>query len=217
MKKQFVIIAVALMTLASVSISSAQTALFTYNDGSGVPNAGSYTPGSSFTFSISLAFTPGGNVANLEGLSYWFEQQNPSAPFNFSITNRDVTGSMFTDLQTPGLTYPQAMTPRSGNDLGALLPGNTGVGVGNYFIANVTVSISATAAYGTYMIENTASAGKQSVISDDQGHTFAIPQAFYTITVVPEPGTWAAGSLVLALLLFTQRRRLARVRSGVSK
>jgi hypothetical protein len=211
MKKQILVIAaVMLCACGSVPQAWAQTALFSYNDGSGVPNAGSYTPGSSFTFSISLAFTPGGSVANLEGLSYWFEQQNPGAPFNFAITNRDVTGSSFTDLQTPGLTYPQNMTPQSGSDLGAALPGPTGVGTGNYFIANVTVSISATAALGTYTIENTTSAGKKSVISDDAGNTFAIPAAFYTITVVPEPGTWAAGSLIAATLLFAQRRKIAR-------
>jgi hypothetical protein len=210
MKKQLLLAAVIAGALAAVTTTSAQTALFSYNDGSGVPNAGSYTPGSSFTFSISLAFTPGGSVANLEGLSYWFEQQNPGAPFNFAITNRDVTGSMFTDLQTPGISYPQNMTPQSGSDLGAALPGPTGVGANTYFIANVTVSISATAALGTYTIENTTSAGKKSVISDDAGNTFAIPAAFYTITVVPEPGTWVAGSLIVAALLFAQRRKIAR-------
>src|SRR3954466_13884184 len=158
------------LTVCALCVSpfaSAQTALFSYNDGSGIPNAGSYLPGSSFTFSISLAFAPGGAVTNLEGLSYWFEQQNPGAPFNFAITNRDVTGSQFSDLQTPGLSYPQNLTPQSASDLGAALPGPTGVGANTYFIADVTVSISATAAYGTYTIENTTTGGKKSVISDD--------------------------------------------------
>jgi MYXO-CTERM domain-containing protein len=96
--------------------------------------------------------------------------------------------------------------------LGALLPGPTGVGAQTYFIANITVSISPTATLGTYTIENTTSFGKQSVITDDLGHTFAIPEDFYTIQVVPEPGTWAAGGLVLAFLLFIQRRRIVRAR-----
>src|SRR3954447_19120050 len=117
---------------ACAATSSAQTATFSYNDGSGLPNAGTYTPGSSFTFAITLNFAPGGNVANLDGLSYWIEQQNPSSPFNFAITNRDVTGSQFTFLQTPGLVYPQNMTPTNANDLGASLPGPTGIGAGNY-------------------------------------------------------------------------------------
>jgi hypothetical protein len=193
-----------------VNTVSAQTALFSYNDGVGIPDAGTYTPGSSFTFSITLAFAPGGAIVNLEGLSYWFEQQNPGAPFNFAITLRDVTGSQFTALQTPGLSYPQNMTPSNANDLGGALQPGPALGTGSYLIANVTVSISNTALNGTYLIENTTVGGKKSVISDNAGHTFAIPAAFYTITVVPEPGTWVAGSLVLALLLFSQRRRWIR-------
>src|SRR3954468_5027819 len=98
MKKHILIAAAALVSASVLPFEvSAQTATFSYNDGNGVPNAGSFTPGSSFTFSIQLAFAPAGNVANLEGLSYWFEQQNPNAPFNFAITNRNVTGSQFTD------------------------------------------------------------------------------------------------------------------------
>lgn len=187
MKIHLLIAALLIAVAPPVSKLCAQTATFTYNDGTGVANAGSYNPGSSFTFSITLNFAPGGNVANLEGFSYWFEQQNPNAPFNFAITNRDVTGSQFTALQTPGLTYPQNMTPQNAGDLGAFLPGPTGVGAGNYLVANLTFSISPSALPGTYVIENTTTAGKTSVITDDHGHTFAIPQATYTVTVVPEP------------------------------
>src|SRR5581483_11275962 len=125
MKKQLLLAAALLSIFGAMATASAQTALFTYNDGVGAPNAGVYTPGSSFTFSIALTFAPGGNVTDLEGLSYWFEQQNPSSPFNFAITNRDVTGSQFTDLQTASITYPQNLTPRSASDLEALLSVHT--------------------------------------------------------------------------------------------
>src|SRR4051794_40351246 len=110
MKKQL-LIAIALV-LSGLGAANSQTALFIYNDNSGTPNAGTYTPGSSFTFDISLAFTAGGTIANLDGLSYWLKQAIPGiAPFPFSVTLRDVTGSIFTDLQTPGLTYPQNLNP----------------------------------------------------------------------------------------------------------
>jgi hypothetical protein len=39
--------------------------------------------------------------------------------------------------------------------------------------------------------------------------TFAIPEADYTITMVPEPGTWAGAALTLLALISTQRRRIA--------
>lgn len=200
-------------TFAAIPMSSAQTATFSYNDNNGVPNQGTYFPGSSFTFSINLAFTPGGTIANLEGLSYWFQQRTPSgAPFYFAITLRDVTGSQFTDLQTPGLTYPQNLNPSNPNDLGALLPSGTPPdGAGTYFIANLTISISASAANGEYVISNTTAGGKTSVITDSAGHTFAIPEFDYTIDVIPEPATWAAGALTFAALAFSQRRRIARL------
>jgi len=207
--------AVLLSTLAPLSVSSAQTALFTYNDGNGTPNVGTYTPGSSFTFAINLAFTPGGAVTNLEGVSYYLQQQSPAgAPFNFAITLRNVTGSSFTDLQTPGLTYPQALNPADAKDLGALLPGNTGVGAGSYFIANITISIDPTAAYGTYFLGSTTTPGKKSIITSDTGATFAIPQALYEVDVVPEPGTWVGATLlVFSIAFFHHRRRLTRTSS----
>ena len=214
MRKYLLAAAVAFSSLfGAVAVSSGQTASFMYNDGNGVPNAGTYTPGSSFTFSISLAFTPGGTINNLEGLSYWFEQQSPSAPFNFAITNRNLGATIFSDAQTPGITYPQNLTPQNASDLGALQPALTGVGAGTYFIADITISISASAAPGLYAIQNTTTGGKKSIITDDQGDTFAIPQALYSITVqaVPEPATWVAGGLVFATLALNQRRRIVRL------
>ena len=211
MKKLATVLAA--LTLATVAASTiqAQTALFIYNDNSGVPNAGTYTPGSSFTFSINLAFVPGGAIQNLDGLTYFFQQTTPStAPFPFAITLRDVTGSMFTDLQTPGLTYPQNLNPSNAKDLGALIPGNQSpVGAGTYLIANLTISIPLDApTSGTFVISNTFAGGKTSVITDSFGNTFAIPEADYTITMVPEPSTWLTPSLGIVSLLFVQRRRL---------
>jgi hypothetical protein len=195
--------AVALCLGGALSTASAQTATFTYNDGNGVPNAGTYQPGDSFTFAINLAYTPGGNVTNLAGLSYWLQQESPAgSPFNFSITARDVTGSQFTFLQSPGAVFPQAMNPSNSSDLGGGTQSGNGVGAGNYFIADITVYISPSApSSGTYILSDTLTGGKTSVITDMVGHTFSIPEADYTITMVPEPATWAGGALTVATLL----------------
>ena len=209
-KRMLAAVAALICTLGLSGASFGQTALFSYNDGSGTPNAGTYNPGDTFTFSITLTFAPGGAITNLDGLSYWFQQKTPAgAPFIASITLRDVTGSQFTDLQTPGLTYPQSLNPANANDLGALIPSpNPAVGAGTYFIANITMKISDTAPIiGTFVLDDILTGGKTSVISDSAGHTFAIPEADYTITMVPEPGTWIGGTLTLLALAFSQRRR----------
>lgn len=219
MKRHLLAAAAALTcSFAGISVCSAQTATFIYNDGNGTPNQGTYSAGSSFTFLIDIAFTPGGSVSNLEGLSYWFQQITgpgggvASSPFNFAITNRNDTGSPFTDLQTPSITYPQNLNPQNANDLGGLQPSGTPpLGAGTYEVANLTVSIANTAAPGTYYIDDVTSGGKTSVITDSQGHTFRIPEADYTIVVVPEPATWAGPTLALAMLLLTQRRRISRL------
>lgn len=210
MHKYFLpIVAVALM-LAGGSTARAQTAVFGFNDNNGTPNSGTYMPGDSFTFSITLGFAPGGTVANLDGLSYWFEQQNPNAPFNFSITNRDLSTSLFNSPQTTGIVYPQNLAPSNASDLGAFKNG-AGVGAGAYFIANLTIQISPSAAPGIYQIENTTTGGKQSVITDDQGHTAVIPQAVYTITVVPEPSSLALCASGIPIALgFLRRFRASR-------
>jgi hypothetical protein len=169
---------------AFVPASSGQVASFSFNDQDGPADAGSYPAGTSFTFSVNFAFGPGGNINNLYGFSYWFEQQSPLPPFYFAITNRNFTGSQFTAFGG-SQTYPQNLTPASPSDLGASLPGPTGLGAGNYFIANISVSISPSAAPGTYILKNTTSGGKTSVITDDQGDTVSIGPTSYTVTVVP--------------------------------
>src|ERR1043166_19106 len=131
MKRLTIGIAAFVLILAGASAARAQTDLFIYNDGNGVPNAGTYTPGSSFTFSINMQFAPGGNVQNLAGLSYWFQQKTPSsAPFPFSITLRNPSGSQFSFLQTPNPTYPQNLSPSNSSDLGASTASGQGVGAG---------------------------------------------------------------------------------------
>ena len=201
------------LVLATVSMADAQTAVFGFNDNNGLPNSGTYSPGDSFTFSISLAFAPGGSMANVDGLSYWLEQQNPNAPFYFSITNRDATGSQFTFLQTPGLTYPQALAPSDAKDLGGLTPDGNGRGAGLYFIANVTIQIDPSAAPGTYQIETTTTGGKVSTAFDNTGtHSVPITAANYTITIVPEPSSIALLASGIPIAFGFLRRRASRNR-----
>ncbi len=163
----------------------AQSANFTLSLASG-----SLLPGSSFTLSLSLNFTSGGNIQNLAGLSYWLQTQNSNPPFYFALTNRDLSGSQFTDPQTPGITYPQSLQPDNANDLGALLPvGATPLASGFYPIAQLTFSISAMATPGNYVIQTIAGGPKNGVMNDSDGDTLSIPSQSFSVNVVPEPGT----------------------------
>ena len=177
--------AIATCLLATISFVLGQTATFTFDDGTPPGATGSYPAGAHFTFSINLMFASGGNINNVAGVSYYFQQHTQTAPFYFAITDRDVTGSQFTFLQTPSLTYPQNLAPANPNDLGAGTESGSGLGGGTYLVAKLTVSIDPFTAPGTYLIENTTVVPKRSVIADDLGHTFGIAQTSYTINVVP--------------------------------
>jgi hypothetical protein len=184
-KSSFLVLSATVAFLvASAAGALGQTASFNFDDGTAPADQGSYPAGATFTLAISLTFAPGGNVSNLDGLSYWFEQQSPLAPFNFAITNRDASASQFNDLNTRNLTYPQSLNPSNSKDLGGITDGNS-AGAGTYFIANVTFSISPSAAPGTYILENPTSGGKAAVISDSMGHVANISHTSYTVTVVP--------------------------------
>ncbi len=198
-------------TLCWISTSPAQTASFTFSDNNGAPNSVLTNFGQSFTFDVFLNFTPGGSVPNVAGVSYWL-QQNSGGPFNFAITNRDMTGSLFTDAQTPGMSYPQALAPTNASDLGAILASSgTGLGAGTYFIARITVSVSNTAFPGTYSIGSTFAGFRTSVISDSAGNTFAVAPGTYQVVVAPDTGSTllllGMGALALVGLARRQRAR----------
>ena len=221
MKKFLLFAAIAMTCAVAAPQASAQSAQFVYT---GVP-VSPVTPGSSFTVHLSLQVTTGGAVGDLSGLSYWFAQSSPAgSPFPFQITARNVTGSLFTDLQS-GLVLPQTMDPinrnpngtTTGTDLGALIAiGTPGQPSGTYFIADITFQVLASAQPGSFTLGNTTSAtpgvgGRVSVWNDAEGDTAPIAASPFNIAIIPEPSSVALFTLgVISAGVAGYRRRLRR-------
>jgi len=194
-------------------------AILSFNDGNAIDQGaagGTYTPGSSFTFDITLTVQNSGSdpVPDVSGLSYWFETSAVNNSY-FTITNRNLTGSVFTDPNTPGIVYPQAIVAGGNpNDLGAT--DGTHPTNASYFVATLTIQISPTTPAGTYTIFTTGFNSNpdhsKTTEANDSGFTHhLISPTAYTITVVPEPATLSLlglGSLgTLGLTMLRARRK----------
>ena len=219
MKKLPLLAAIALACAVAAPGASAQSAMFVY---SGVPAAPLF-PGSTFTVQVSLQVVTGGAIGNFAGLSYWWAQLTPGAPA-FQLNSRSAAGSLFTDLQSPGLVVPQVMDPINRNpsgtqtstDLGALIAiGTPGQPSGTYFIAALTFEVLGTAAPGTYTLGNTTSTtpgvgDRISFWNDDKGDTAPIAASPFNVTVVPEPSSvvlFAVGVVGAGLAVYGRRLR----------
>lgn len=215
MKKLLLVAALALTCAGLASPSAnAQTSQFIFAPVSGL----SVAQGGTFQFTINLNITglSGGDAAqpgvqNVNGVTY-FLQQTSAAPFPFSITGRDIGASPFTDListQNQVFTSPGNLVDANGNerDLGGL--SENPMGDGNYFVATITLTVAANATPGQYTISSVpGSGGRGAVINDSNGDTSPIQAGTITITVVPEPSTYALlaiGAIGAGIVVYRRR------------
>jgi hypothetical protein len=191
---------------------------------------GTMVAGTAFSqFSQSLSFTPSGTVFNTNdtftldttltyagysayGLSYWLETAGGTQSF-FHITAE--TYLTFTDATQPGwpneFNYPMMHGVDTGyfatsNDLGGATNPPVLVPPGTYQVSHISFSITG-AAPGVYTFYSTTTGPRPSVVATEWFSEADLPRASFTITVVPEPSTFALLALAGAELALLAHRR----------
>jgi hypothetical protein len=199
MKKLSILIAICVLSLTSTTFGQKFTQHVSFDDQVGTANAGTYN--STDHFSVDLYLTYSGYTAS--GLSLWFQTTANAAPNIFiSQFTWDTT---FTDRGNANLaSYPMGFTLLESNgmytnpnpsDFGAIVKDvhNGLVPAGTYLIGNLSVSLSGLAA-GVYVLQTDATSPHGSEVSRFTGDTFVdefLPVSTYTITIIPEPSTFA--------------------------
>jgi len=226
-----------ILSLAAISLLAVASApatitsvLLSFDNGSGTPTLTTSNVGTfNFSVNVFLTFTTDGSNPNmLQGLSYWLETEQGAASHltltsetYFTITSQTDPSVNKVFNQTAGadsgfrsshdsMTNPNTGTVDTG-DLGGTFPAHA---AGMFQVATLNFSVSGLAP-GTYHIETTHLAGLTSEATnnntDPTQRDSAIPQAIYTITVIPEPATLSLlglGSLgTVGLTMLRARRR----------
>jgi hypothetical protein len=186
-----------------LSMANAADFLFnnsTNNEVGGSPASLSAAPGGSLSLSLQVSLGPGESTSAVD---YWLTQFSGATVGAFTITNRDFTGSAFSDPSAtntqvtstgdafnnstgaPGGdgTADNVLNPRNGPDLGSSTSDNSTHTNGIFQIANFTLQFALTAS-GPYQLRTFDYAGF--------GINDVTPAHQAAINInVPEPATWS--------------------------
>lgn len=196
-------LAIAACSLFSATAAHA-TVLLSLTDAVGDPALVTIAPGDSFNVTLSLSSSLEATI----GLSY-FLQTIGAGDGQFRITARNIMASPFSDLTTADSIALQAnnalLDPRNDSDLGGLVANLLSPnGTGSFLVATYTIeALSTIAPGGSYTIQTSA----DSIATDTGFVDMSLPQASYTVQVVPEPTTAALFGVALLGFSAAARRR----------
>lgn len=199
--KKYVFLLAACLVLITTNLSA--LVVFSFSDNDLLPTSSVINAGDAFSFDVQVTSTS----EFLLGATY-FLNVNPQGSGLFSIANRVTTNSSFPDLQSNNsqVLAPASalLDPQNNDNLGGTVANtNLPLGPGNYFVATLTISSSASLPLGVYTIGFT-----DTTIATDDGFNDVEPvRGTYTVTVVPEPSTLLLGSLGMCALFLRRRRR----------
>lgn len=167
-----------------------------------------WMPGTTVNLDVFLTFSG----YNAYGLSYWLEVQNALAPylaitdiqwFTFLGHGQPIYPILFTGGGDPG--YSRETFDLGGSAFPDYIPSGT------YHVTTITFSLADNAPNGTFTMLTTSHNPVPSIVTDTDFNDNAIPTASFTITVVPEPSTFALlGLAAVGSCTLIYRRRKHR-------
>ena len=223
MLSRFVLITVCWLSAIHPGFSDA---IISYDDHTGVPDAGTYMPGESFTFDITLTITNTGTqpMEGIAGFNLWFATAAASTGL-FRITANDFPASSPFTEHDAILPMGGELIRATGNvsSLGGKKPTPDGWASPpnsptntSFWVTTIAIQLDSSVQPGNYSIFSTVSSAKFSnayegvfTPTGPGGPFVGLPATPYFITIVPEPATWllfAFGGWLILMKVKPKRR-----------